>query len=188
MNISQLPFVHYLVKSTIRGDTMLVSPREIERPLNSGAFFIPTQDDGNLFPHYRFHFTIYLGNGEFIEQERGQTKLFTGVAVSARIKRRDSLILLFGLSGPEPWWFPFHPHLPTLLEENGEFAIPTLERVPRKVPVKYTGTFAHQDFESTFVELRPSQPKVFDEVLLKYHISVIGCDSKTKYEARRNRQ
>lgn len=154
--------MHYLVKSK----SSLVSSMEIES--NSGAFFVPTQHDGTLFPHYRFHFTIYLGNGEFFEDEQGR-KLFTGVAVSAKIKRQDSLILLFG--------FSCLPHIP-FIEENDEFVMPILELMSRKT-LNYTGSLAHADFKLSFVEL--SHPEFFDKLLENYRISVIGCDPTTQY-------
>jgi hypothetical protein len=183
MRLSDLPFVHYLVRSDQRRESMLISPMETEGTANSGAFFVPVKEDGTLFPHYRFHFAIYFGNGEFLA-ERGSKRLFTGVAVTTKIMRRDSLILLFGFPGSEPWWHYQGPHFPALFEENGEFYTPTLERVPRRRMATYGGRFRHPDFKSSFIEVRPTLPKEFDAILLKFGVSVVGCDSKSKYEIR----
>lgn len=158
--MSNFPFIHYLVRSENRGKTTLVSPKE-ESFLHSGEFFIPIQDNGDLFSQYEFHYMIYLGKGEFV-QEQGINKVFTGMAISATIKNMDTLTLLFG------------PHAK---DKNGELFIPILERMPRKKPVKYTGIFKNKDFDYKFVELYAPSPDIFEKGLEKYGISMLGCNT-----------
>ncbi len=187
MRIAELPFLHFLVRSADRQKTSLRSPMEVEDTSCAGAFFAPVQRDGTLFATYRFHFSIYLGEGTFVKDTHGGKAIFTGVAVTAQIKRRDHLILLFGIAGPEPWkWFPeYLPPVPKLLEHEEEVFIPMFERVPRRRPMKYGGQFSHRDFGSLFIELQPATPQVLDSILTHSRISLIGCDPHTKYERRR---
>ncbi len=187
MKITDLPFLHYFVRLEER-QSDLRCPMEVEETSCAGAFFAPVQRSGKLFANYRFHFSIYLGDGMFVEQERGKKALFTGFAASAQVERQDHLLLMFGVPGPEPWFFPhFFPPLPRLLEHEDEFFIPMLQRVPRKRSVKYGGLFSHRDFDLSFVELQPADPKVLDSILMHFRISLIGCDPHSKYEKRGGR-
>lgn len=181
MRISELPFLHFFVRSEER-QSDLRCPLEVEETSCAGALFAPVQPDGKLFANYRFHFSIYLGEGRFVEQERGKKALFTGVAASAQVNRQDQLLLMFRVSIPAPLFFPL---VPSLLEHEDEFLIPMLQRVPRKRSVRYGGRFSHRDFESLFVELQPADPKVLDSMLMLFRISLIGCDPHTKYEGHK---
>ncbi len=150
---SDLPFIHFLSQ----GENSLLSPREIECNLNSGSFFAPL-DNGNLYPYYNFHFAYYLAEGCFIKNPKAEevdSNIFTGIAKREGLSR---LILMF----------QDFPHI--ALESCG---LPA---------VKYTGKLIHRDFMSSFVELFSQPEDAFDEMLLKYRVSVIGCDPTTKYK------
>jgi hypothetical protein len=46
-------------------DSGFLSPLEAEEEMASGGLFVaPLDDQGDLFPTYRFHFSIYLGSGD----------------------------------------------------------------------------------------------------------------------------
>jgi hypothetical protein len=150
----------------------------------AGEFFAPLQPDRSLFPAYRFHFSIYIGEGTFVEEENGGKALFSGVADTAQIERRDHLILMFGIPGSERDWFPhFFPPLPKLLPDHDEFYIPMLRKLPQRRALRYGGRFTHRDFDHFFAEFEPAEPKLLDKILTRFRISLIGCDPHTKYRA-----
>lgn len=47
--------------------------------------------------------------------------------------------------------------------------------VPAKKRLPYVGKYQHVDFNNTFVEIEPTDPKQLDNILLKYNIIIIGC-------------
>ena len=76
MNIDALPFLHYMVRIDGGGEPQLLSPSEVEdNTTTGGSFVVPVQGDGELLPAYRFHFSIYLGHGEFVK-DRDRTSPF----------------------------------------------------------------------------------------------------------------
>jgi len=183
MRITDLPFLHFFGRSGARRDSVLFSPMETEET-SAGSFFAPLQHDRTMFPAYRFHFSVYQGDGTFIEDTGSKKVLFTGVAAAARAKQRDQLILFFGVPGPELWeWFPhFFPPLPRLLQHEDEIFIPILQRVPRRPSLTYGGRYIHSDFGCSFAELEPAAGKVLDKLLMHFGISMIGCDPHTQYK------
>ncbi len=182
MRIQDLPFLHFMARLGSGRESRLVAPMESEDAQSGGSFVAPLAADGHFFPVYRFQFSIYLGQGVFVEHDR-QKGLFNGLAVAALIGRREHLLLTFELPGPEPWWpYEFWPRLPRILRYNDEFFLPYFRRVPRRRPALYGGHFRHRDFQFGFVELEPTEPRVLDEILDRFLISLIGCDPHTKYE------
>lgn len=184
MNTQDLSFLHFMVRVGSGRDRTLLSPMEAEEGNLGGTFVAPVRGDGRLFPAYRFHFSFYRGSGEF-DQDQGHKALFDGAAVAIQIERKDHLLLTFEQPGPESWW-PHHfwPRLPRVLRDQDGFYLPVFRRVPRRAPLRYEGNFRHRDFECKFVQLEPTEPKVLDEILDRFQISLIGCDPHTKYERR----
>lgn len=184
MKIAELPFLHFFVRAGKGRESGLVSPMETDEVSGAGSFYAPLIDRGKMCPAYRFHFSIYLGDGTFVDDDRRQKVLFTGVATTASIERSDHLILVFGVPGPDPWWwFPhFRSPIPKLLQREGDFFVPMLRRVPRKRSLSYRGTMGHRDFLVPFVELEPADRTTLDDILMHFGISLIGCDPHTKYE------
>ncbi len=182
MKIDTLPFLHYMVRLGTGKNSRLVSPFEVEDKATTGGCFVaPVQEDGALLPAYRFHFSIYLGRGDFVK-ERDRKRLFSGIALSLQIERKDHVLLTFGLPWPEPFWPPhFWHHIPDVLRVENEFFIPMLQRVPRRPPIRYGGSTKHRDFEHSFAELEPTERGMLDRLLERFRISVIGCDPHTKY-------
>jgi hypothetical protein len=118
-------------------------------------------------------------------QDQQKKALFNGVAVADQIERKDHLLLTFELPGPEPWCpYDFWPRLPRVLREHDEFYLPLFRRVPRRTPLRYEGSFKHRDFDHEFAEIEPTEPKVLDEILDRFLISIIGCDPHAKYERK----
>ncbi|HZZ81662.1 MAG TPA: hypothetical protein VFE62_24385 [Gemmataceae bacterium] len=184
MTIQELPFLHFMVRFGAGRNSHLVAPMEAEDAHSGGSFVAPLAANGRFFPVYRFHFAIYLGQGEFVKDN--QTKmLFNGLAIATLFDRREHLLFTFELPGPEPWWpFEFWPRLPRVLRHHDEFYLPYFRRVPRRGPVLYGGGFHHQDFKYAFAEIEPTEPKILDEILNDFLISLIGCDPHTKYERK----
>lgn len=177
-----MPFLHFLIRSGGGRNSSLLSPLEAGETSAGASFFAPLRSDGRLHPHYRFHFSIYLGEGTFLEDGHKKV-LFTGVGAAPNAKRSDDLVLIFGVPGPERWLFPqFFPPFPKLLEREEEFFIPILRRTPGRRPAKYAGDLSHPDFKAAFAELQPAEPQVLDRLLGEFGISMIGCDPHTKYE------
>ena len=99
-----------------------------------------------------------------------------------QIERKDHILLTFGLPWPEPFWPPhFWHHLPDVLRQKNDFIVPLLRRVPRRLPLRYGGSMTHPDFEHSFAELEPREREMFDIILERFRISVIGCDPHTKH-------
>jgi hypothetical protein len=182
MRIDTLPFLHYMVPMDMGKETRLVSPLEVDdKTATGGCFVAPVQQDGALLPAYRFHFSIYLGHGEFVK-DREHKRLFSGIALSLQLERKDHLLLTFGLPWPEPFWPPHYwHHLPDVLRAENEFLVPMLQRVPRRPTMRYGGSLKHRDFEHSFAELEPRERRMLDVLLERFRISVIGCDPHTKY-------
>jgi hypothetical protein len=68
MRIDTLPFLHYMVRMNGSNETRLLSPIEVDDSSATGGSFVAhVQRDGELLPAYRFHFSIYLGHGEFVK-------------------------------------------------------------------------------------------------------------------------
>ncbi len=94
MRIQDLPFLHFMVRLGSGGQRRLVAPMEVEDAHSGGRFVAPLAADGHFFPVYRFHFSVYLGNGEFVKHHQ-QKALFDGLAVAAVIERKEHLLLTF---------------------------------------------------------------------------------------------
>ncbi len=185
MRIDTLPFLHYMVRIDEGKETRLLSPIEVDdNSATGGSFVAPIQSGGELLPAYRFHFSIYLGHGEFVK-DRDRKRLFSGIALTLQRGRKDHLLLTFGLPWPEPFWPPhFWHHLPDVLRAENEFVVPLLQRVPRRSPLRYGGAMTHPDFEHGFAELEPSDRRMLDVMLERFRISVIGCDPYAKYQKK----
>jgi hypothetical protein len=185
MRIDTLPFLHYMVRINGGNETRLLSPIEAdENSASGGSFVAPVQRDGELLPAYRFHFSIYLGHGEFVK-DRDRKRLFSGIALTLQMGRTDHLLLTFGLPWPEPFWPPhFWHHLPDVLRAEKEFVVPLLRRAPRRSLLRYGGSMTHPDFEHSFAELEPSERGILDVILERFRISIIGCDPHTKYQKK----
>ena len=185
MNIDALPFLHYMVRIDGGSEPRLLSPSEVEdNTTTGGSFVLPVQGDGELLPAYRFHFSIYLGHGEFVK-DRDRKRLFSGIALTFQMERRDHLLLTLGLPWPEPFWPPhFWHHLPDVLRAENEFVVPLLRRVPRRSRTRYGGSMKHRDFEHRFAEMEPRERDMLDVILERFRISVIGCDSHTNYRTK----
>jgi hypothetical protein len=183
MNIDALPFIHFMTRVGSGRDVQLVNPSEADDFTEAGGSFVaPVGPNGAFQPAYRFQFSIYFGGGEFLAVQ-GQKSLFNGVAFPIQTERRPVLLLTFELPGPDEPWFPFlWPYLPRVLRRQHEFVTPMLQRVPRRTALRYSGHYLHADFQSRFVELEPTDPNVFDQLLDEFQISVIGCDPFTRYE------
>jgi hypothetical protein len=76
-----MPFLHFLAEE----NDGLVCVKEAVTAF-SGDFFAPLKN-GELYHSYDFHFKIYLGQGNFVEE------LFTGIAQKSS---PNSLVLSFG--------------------------------------------------------------------------------------------
>jgi hypothetical protein len=184
MRIQDLPFLHYMVRVGSGRGSHLVSPMEAETTASGGVFVAPLQSDGGFFAAYHFHFSIYLGEGEFVKQ-RTKKAIFSGVAAGMQLKGREHVLLTFEFPGPEPWfWYDLSPRLPRVLKYEDEVFLPLFRKVPRRGPLNYAGRFRHKDFACKFVELEPTEPQILDDILFRLHISLIGCDPHTAYERR----
>jgi hypothetical protein len=188
MKTENLPFLHFMVRVGSGRESGLVSPSEVKENAGPGGIFVaPLQKDRRFFPAYRFHFSIYLGNGEYLPNER-RAKLFSGIAVAVRIEGRDHLLLTFevpwpGRAWPGPWWpEEFWFRVPGVLRTQEEFLLPMFRRVARRAPVRYAGSLRHRDFQFAFAELEPTEPEILDALLDELRISLIGCDPHLKYE------
>ncbi len=190
MRKTDLPFLHFMVRSGFGRSSTLLSPSESKDTSSVGSFFVPVSGDRELFPSYRFHFSIYRGDGMFLEDDKHQKVILTGVATTAQAKRADRLILMVSVPDSEimgSWWVPnVYPPLPRLFEQKGELVIPILQRTPRGRSVKYCGAFLHPDFAFPFIELHPTEPQTLDTLLEKFGISLIGCDPHTEYRRGRH--
>lgn len=177
MKINDLHFLHFMVQVGSGRDRCLVSPRETEEMSPGGHFSAPVSEDGKLFPAYRFHFSIYLGSGKFLKRD-GRT-IFDGAAVAFQLERKDHLLLTFldGLGDDSPG-------LPGAMRHDKELLLPMLRRVPRQAPRPYSGGLWHRDFELKLAGLEYADESVFEDLLGKCGISIIGCDPFSKYEAR----
>jgi len=185
MKIDDLPFLHFMVKIETGGESGFVSPMEIEEEIIPGGFFCaPVREDANLFPAYRFHFSIYLGNGEFLKRD-DRKWLFNGVAVAFRLERRDHLLLTFNGSNGDTGVPYSCGELPAVIRDNEELLLPMLRRVPRQAPRPYSGHLWHRDFEFKLAEFEYADEREFEVMFDKYRISIVGCDPHSKYEARR---
>lgn len=150
--ISDLPYIHYLAKGRWGNSDQDTLVRALEETkVCSGGFFIPIQNDGKLFPYYRFDFTTYK-QGDL----KSHRKIFnSGIAITHGSK----LTVLF----------------PSFREiENDEFIVPQFKKRNNK-SMKYTGKSKHPDFAFNFVELSEINIADFDIALLKFHVSIIGC-------------
>jgi hypothetical protein len=185
MKIDGLPFLHYMVQIDATKEARLLSPREVNGiAVSGGSFVAPLQSDGQLAPAYPFHFSIYLGHGEFVK-DRERKRLFSGIGITLQLDRTDHILLTFGLPWPEPFWPPHYwHHLPDVLRAENEFIVPLLRRVPRRPLLRYGGSMEHPDFERDFVELEPNERETLDVLLERFRISIIGCDPHTKYKTK----
>ena len=183
MRIDELPFLHYMVRVNDGKEARLLSPIEVDDDTRTGGSFVaPIQQNAELFPAYRFDFSIYLGSGEFVK-DREQKRLFSGIALTLQMDRSDHLLLTFGLPWPEPFWPPHYwHHLPDVLRAENEFVVPLLRRVPRRRPIRYGGSMVHPDFKHDFTELEPRERTSLDVLLERFRISVIGCDPHAMYK------
>jgi hypothetical protein len=181
MKIQELPFIHYLVRNGTGRDSHLLSPSEADSGASGGSFVIPVPESGVLFASYRFHFSLFMGNGSFLKRD-DRKALFHGIACAVKRHREDHLLLSFESLNREPWWDgPMAFHLPRVLLDQDDFYLPFLRRTPRQTPLRYAGRLTHPDFQHAFVALEPTDPKVFDYLLDRFGISIIGCDPFTKY-------
>lgn len=198
--ITELPFIHFLAKY----ENHLLSPLEFDGPV---SFFAPIQKDDEsvsimsatpwtnqslqpikkcLFFRYRFHFSLYLGNGNFLE-EHGKKKLFTGVAQTNYNEFQTGLILFFPMF---PMFSDQHTPMANLITKDDEIFIPSFKSIGVSMRTitryKYSGKYKHKDFDHNFVELSPTDGSTFDILLNKFNISIIGCDPHTHYEKPEN--
>ena len=182
MKIQQLPFMHFMVRVDEETESYLVTPTDIDGGVG-GEFVVPLTNEGDLFPVYQFHYSLYLGNGEYFPSKERQ-ELFLGYAPTIPTEKRTHLLLTFGLIersaefwlqrkflGPPFFWVD----LPRALHTNGELLFPILRRVSRGSNLRYRGKARHKDFERPFAELEPTEPRLFDRLLDEFLISVIGC-------------
>ncbi len=185
MKVQQLPFMHFMVRIDEETESHLVTPTEIEDGVG-GEFFVPLTEVGELFPVYQFHYSIYLGNGDFFPNKEGKEP-FRGFAAAIPMERRTHLLLTFGLIDrsaelwlPREFWGPpfFWVDLPRALRSKGEVLFPILRRVQRRSVFRYKGRAQHKDYKHAFAELEPIEPRLFDRLLDEFHISIIGFDKR----------
>ncbi len=177
MNINHLPYIHYFVRSK---DGQLISPFEYISGMG-GTFYIPLYA-GNLAPGYRFHYTIYLGNGEFLADSDGKAITFTGLAIPTRVKSTIQLLMEFNAFTPIPHNISKSVrHFPGAVILDSELISPMF-KIASKKPITYGGECLHPDLQHDFIEVCQSNAKVFDTLLTAYGISVIGCDPSLTYE------
>jgi hypothetical protein len=181
VNSQKLPFLHFMVRIENGRKSYLLAASEVEEAVG-GHLVAPIADDGELFPVYQFHYSLYLGNGKYFPDGEGK-KLFQGSGLTLPTEERKHLLLTFGAIDVESWplsdiWgqaFLFGP--PRALRSRSEFLLPVLRRVPRQSPLRYGGKLKQKDFGHLFAELEPTDPKVFDRLLEEFHISIIGFGS-----------
>src|SRR5437016_6301158 len=80
VNIEKLPFIHFMVRIEAGRESHLLTASEAEEG-TGGQFFVPLGDDGDLFPVYRFHYSLYLGNGNYLENG-ADGKIFQGFGLT----------------------------------------------------------------------------------------------------------
>jgi hypothetical protein len=179
--------MHFMVRVDEETESHLVTPSEVDGGAG-GEFFVPLTDDGELFPVYQFHYSVYLGNGEYFPNKEGRES-FHGFAATLPTERRTHLLMTFGLIDrsaelwlPREFWGPpfFWVDLPRALRSKGELLFPILRRIPRRSPLRYGGKAQHKDFKHSFAELEAMEPKLFDRLLDEFHISIIGFDRKVR--------
>lgn len=177
MNIHNLPYIHYFVRSK---DGQLISPFEYVSDVG-GSFYIPLYGD-NLAPGYKFHYTIYLGNGEFYKNPDETNMIFIGLAIPIRTKNALQFLMEFNAFPPIPnCTSKSLRHFPGAVNIDGDLVLPMFKRINKKT-IAYGGKCQHPDLKHTFIEIGPSDNKVFDELLESYGISIIGCDPHITYE------
>lgn len=182
MKVADPPFLHYFVREYGGSRAGLKTPSEAHTSSGLGSFFAPVTAEGGFLPAYRFHFSIYLGQGEYRREPDGTKAIYVGVGAAAGQTPNDHLILMFGSPGPVGVWAPQSlPPLPSALSKGREFFLPILRRLPRTPLAYYDGRNAHDDFRLAFAELEPADATTLDDILDEYGISLIGCDPHSMY-------
>lgn len=144
MKYEELPYIHFLV----REGQGLVTVGESDS--HGGEFYLPL-DKNRLFPHYRFDFSIYLGNGNYKEIE-GKS-VFCGIGET----QLDRVMLI--------------PYEYFSWENREIIKFPRLYR--NHETFKYCGKSNHPDLESSFCGTTTDEDVLHK--WLDYGISFIGC-------------
>jgi hypothetical protein len=184
MNNNSDRFIHFLSRVAGGRQSHFVSPAEPGEIPYGGGFAAPTMEDGRFFNWYHFHYSYYLGKGEFLEKG-GRKRIFFGSATKTTDPRynRETLVFSFEPTPPE-LFIQLGPSQALLRSVRGTRNCPEVpfRRVPRRREWPYVGRLQHPDFACPFVGIEPRVPGILDEIFDKYRISIIGCDPSTEYK------
>jgi len=183
MKLDGIPYIHFMVEVGHGKNRGLIAACEAcdsnDAPSQGGCFAVPIKKDDQFFPVYRFDFSIYKGNGTFVEVD-GKRSTWTGLAISVALEKGapEHIVLasLASIPGEDLTNVP-RSLLQSFLKVNGEgLDWPVFRKMPRRLPLPYIGQLDHPDFNGRLRELQLIDPRSLDKFLDTFGIALIGCE------------